>query len=62
MPLPRFLGRLEHPYEEMQKKDISLLFLVAVAGTIARGIGFITNQFHRRDIHTQENGGKRRRA
>jgi hypothetical protein len=38
------------------------LFLVAVAGAIARGTGFITNQFHRRDIHTQENGGKRRRA
>jgi len=62
MPLPRFLGRVEHPYEEMQKKVISLLFLVAVIGSTARGAGFIINQFHRRDIHIQETGGKRRRA
>jgi hypothetical protein len=37
-----------------------LLFLVGVVGAVAVGAGFIINPFQRRDIQTQEIGGKRR--
>ena len=40
---------------------VSLLLLVGVVGAVAGGAGgFIINQFQRRDIQTQEIGGKRR--
>ena len=37
-----------------------LLLLVAVVGAVAGEAGFIIHQFQRRDIQTQEIGGKRR--
>jgi hypothetical protein len=39
---------------------VSLLLLVGVVGAVAGEAGFIINQFQRRDIQTQEIGGKRR--
>lgn len=37
-----------------------LLLLVGVVDAVAREAGFIIHQFQRRDIQTQEIGGKRR--
>jgi hypothetical protein len=39
---------------------VSSLLLITVVGAIAGGAGFIINRFQRRDIRTQEIGGKRR--
>jgi hypothetical protein len=36
-----------------------LLFLVGVVDAVAVGAGFIINPYQRRDIQTQEIGGKR---
>jgi hypothetical protein len=40
--------------------SVSLLLLIAVFGAVAGGVGFIINQLQRRDIQTQDIGGKRR--
>ena len=39
---------------------VSLLLLIAVFAAVAGGLGFIINQLQRRDIQTQDMGGKRR--
>ena len=40
--------------------SLLLLLLVGVVGAVAEEAGFIIHQFQRRDIQTQEIGGKRR--
>lgn len=41
---------------------VSSLLLITIVGAVAGGAGFIINQFQRRDIQTQDIGGKRRGA
>jgi hypothetical protein len=49
----------QFPSQFIVPVSLLLLSLVGVVGAVAREAGFIINPFQRRDIQTQEIGGKR---